>query len=37
MFKHDMTFNKLQGSMCHEAQPNKIIYIYYMYINRIWY
>ena len=36
MYKEDLALNNLQWLICHKAQPNQIIYIWYICIKRIW-
>ena len=36
MYKEDLALNNLQGLICHETQPNQIVYIQYIYMKMIW-
>ena len=36
MYKEDLALNNLQWLICHKTQPNQILYIQYICINRIW-
>ena len=36
MHKEDLALNDLQGLICHKTKPNKIIYIQYICMKRIW-
>ena len=36
IYKINLALNKLQWLICHKTQPNKIIYLLYMYKKKIW-
>ena len=36
MYKEDLALDKQQWLLCHEKQPNQILYIKYICIKRIW-